>query len=235
MFGIINEALLNNLENTYLYLTEGQFKKKFNKYAKTILENNTIREFYNIYQQFKTLKFDNELIATQYLDECLKHLNKFDKTVINGLLTLVEGESDVVVDDYIESLDQLVFNEGLTPSDRAEYKVKLIKHLINKEAKTSDNVFDTLHEKVTKKIDGLNVDQKRTIELFIENDNQKITDFYLSLINETRTLIDKKIIESDDSNIIKKLTEVTMRLSQLKDQPPLIEEIEKIIELKESF
>jgi hypothetical protein len=236
MFGVLNEALLNTLESAYLKLNEGHFKKQFNKYVRTILENKTIKEFYNIYGQFKNIKFDNELIATHFLDESLKYLNQFDKNEIKLLTTLIEGDVDVEVDDYIDSLDQLIFNENLNVYDRAEHKVKLIKHLTtNKEKQNSEDNFNSLHKKVNNKIDTLNTNQKKVVELFIENDNQKIKDFYLNLIEETRALIDNKTIETDDVNVIKKLTEVNVRLRELKNEPPLIEEIEKIIELKESL
>ena len=73
------------------------------------------------------------------------------------------------------------------------------------------------------------------MELFVENDNEKINNFYLNLINETTESVDNKILNAEDSNTIKKLVEVKQKLTKLKNQTPTIQQIESIVTLKESF
>jgi hypothetical protein len=73
------------------------------------------------------------------------------------------------------------------------------------------------------------------LELFVENDNEKINNFYLNLINETTEVVDNKILNADDSTTIKKLVEVKQKLTKLKNQTPTIQQIESIVTLKESF
>jgi hypothetical protein len=71
--------------------------------------------------------------------------------------------------------------------------------------------------------------------LFIENDTNKINDFYQNLINNTETIVEGKILNTENSDVIKKLVEVKKRLNSLKAENPTIIEIEKIINLKESL
>ena len=71
--------------------------------------------------------------------------------------------------------------------------------------------------------------------MFIENDTNKINDFYQNLINNTETIVEGKILNTENSDVIKKLVEVKKRLNSLKAENPTIIEIEKIINLKESL
>jgi hypothetical protein len=73
------------------------------------------------------------------------------------------------------------------------------------------------------------------LELFVENDNEKINNFYLNLINEASEIVENKILRADDSVVIKKLVEVKHKLNDLKNKKPSIQEIENITILKESF
>jgi hypothetical protein len=237
MFGAINESVLNNLEKIYLEEGDEIFKKEFNKYIKTIKENKDLKEFYEVYDLFKQVNFDDESIAKEFVEESINYLKSFDRTQITKLDYIGESVStnnDVSV-EY--KLDQLIFNENINLKDKATLKVKLIKQITKKDKEVIDykSKFKVLHEKINENVSKLNETESKILELFVENDNEKINNFYLNLINETTEVVDNKILNADDSTTIKKLVEVKQKLTKLKNQTPTIQQIESIVTLKESF
>lgn len=237
MFGAINESVLNNLEKIYLEEGDEIFKKEFNKYIKTIKENKDLKEFYGVYDLFKQANFDDESIAKEFVEESINYLKSFDKTQITKL-GYIEESTSTNNDASIEyKLDQLIFNEGINLKDKATLKVKLIKQITkkDKEAINYKSKFKVLHEKINENVSKLNDTESKILELFVENDNEKINNFYLNLINETTESVDNKILNAEDSNTIKKLVEVKQKLTKLKNQTPTIQQIESIVTLKESF
>ena len=237
MFGAINESVLNNLEKIYLEEGDEIFKKEFNKYIKTIKENKDLKEFYGVYDLFKQANFDDESIAKEFVEESINYLKSFDKTQITKL-GYIEESASTNNDASIEyKLDQLIFNEGINLKDKATLKVKLIKQITkkDKEAINYKSKFKVLHEKINENVSKLNDTESKILELFVENDNEKINNFYLNLINETTESVDNKILNAEDSNTIKKLVEVKQKLTKLKNQTPTIQQIESIVTLKESF
>ena len=237
MFGTINENILNNLEKFYLDQNEEVFKKEFNKYIKTIKENKDLKEFYEVYDLFKQVNFDDEVIAKEFVEESVNYLKNFDKTQINKLDAFQESEFKCNESTIEYKLDQLIFNENINLKDKVVLKVNLIKQLTKKNEKVSDykSKFKVLHEKINENVSKLNETQSSILELFIENDNEKINNFYSDLINETTEIVDNKILKTDDTVVIKKLVEVKQKLTNLKTQKPTIEEIENITTLKESL
>lgn len=237
MFGTINENILNNLEKIYLDQNEEVFKKEFNKYIKTIKENKDLKEFYEVYDLFKQVNFDDEVIAKEFVEESINYLKNFDKSQINKLGAIQESEFKYNESTVEYKLDQLIFNENINLKDKAVLKVNLIKQLTKKNEKVSDykSNFKVLHEKINENVSKLNETQSSILELFIENDNEKINNFYSNLINETTEIVDNKILKTDDTVVIKKLVEVKQKLTNLKAQKPTIEEIENITTLKESL
>ena len=81
----------------------------------------------------------------------------------------------------------------------------------------------------------LNENQIELLNLFIENDSQKINDYYTNLINEVTDIVENNIVATDNGEVIKRLVEVKKKLNTLKTQKPNIDEVEKIISLKDSF
>lgn len=237
MFGTIKENILNKLEKTYTESGDSVFKKEFNHYIQTIKENKDLKEFYDIYDLFKQINFDDIDVAKEFVEESVNYLKSFDKNQIDKLTVLVDKIENINENTIDYKLDQIIFNENLSLKDKAQLKVDLIRQITKK-----DNLevnykesFDTLHNKINENISKLNEEQTQILELFVENNVEKINNFYTELINSTESLVENKILESDDSNVIKKLVEVKKRLTTLKTEKPNIEEVEKIISLKESF
>ena len=240
MFGILKENVLNQLEKTHNNKGEKVFKKEFNQYIKTIKENKNLKEFYEVYDLFNQVNFDNEAVAKEFVDESILYLKQFDKTevkILESILETTEQLKPVHADSIEFKLDHLIFNENLNLKDKAIYKIALIKQITNRGITKLNHqeAFGVLHDKINENVSKLNETQMEVLDLFVENDNQKINNFYSNLINEVETIVENNIINTDSSEVIKRLVEVKKKLNQLKSQTPNINEVEKIISLKESF
>lgn len=237
MFGTIKENILNKLEKTYTEGGESVFKKEFNHYIRTIKENKDLKEFYEVYDLFKQVNFDDTDVAKEFIEESINYLKTFDKTQVDKLSGLVDTIENINENTIEYKLDQIVFNENISLKDKAQLKVDLIRQITKKE-NTEINYkdsFDTLHTKINENVSKLNEEQTKALELFIENDGEKINAFYSELITSTEAIVENKIVDTENSEVIKKLVEVKRRLNTLKVEKPNIVEIEKIIALKESF
>ena len=240
MFGILKENVLNKLEKTYNDNGETVFKKEFNQYIKTIKENKDLKEFYEVYDLFNQVNFDDESIAKEFVDESINYLKQFNLDTVKLLESMLASEDKLnsLHEESIEyKLDQLVFNENLDLKDKAIFKVKLIKQITNRntEKVNHQEAFNTLHDKINENVSKLNENQIELLNLFIENDSQKINDYYTNLINEVTDIVENNIVATDNGEVIKRLVEVKKKLNTLKTQKPNIDEVEKIISLKESF
>ena len=237
MFGTIKENILNKLEQTQSSGDENGFKKEFNRYIRTIKENKDLKEFYEVYDLFKQVNFDDVDVAKEFVEESIKYLKQYDAKQIDKLINLVEKVEKINENSIDFKLDQLIFNENVSLKEKAKYKVEISKHITKKQDEKINykDIFGTLHNKITENVAKLNSEQTRALELFIENDSEKIKNFYHNLINETETIVENNIVNSENSDVIKKLIEVKKRLNTLKTETPNIVEIEKIIDLKESF
>jgi hypothetical protein len=239
MFGILKENVLNKLEETYTNKGEKEFKKEFYSFIKLIKENKNLKEFYEVYDLFKQVNFNSEETAKEFIEESVKYLKSFNKNDFALLEKILESrERKPLYPETIEyKLDQLVFNENINLQDRAIFKVNLIKQIVNKDNQKVDykQTIDTLYTKINENVSKLNEDQAKVLDLFIENDNKKINNYYQNLINETAELVDQKVIKTENVDVAKKLLEVKVRLNNLKSEVPTVSEIEKIISLKESF
>mgnify|MGYP000318088386 CR=1 FL=1 len=85
MYGQLKESILSNLEKTYQNKGEKDFKESFAKYVKVLKENNTLREFNEVYDLLNTMKFKDESIAKEFVEESITHLKSFDLSVVDKL------------------------------------------------------------------------------------------------------------------------------------------------------
>jgi len=239
MFGILKENVLNKLEETYANKGEKDFKKEFYSFIKVIKENKNLKEFYEVYDLFKQVNFNNDDTAKEFVEESIKYLKSFNNTNFALLEQILESrDKKPLHPESIEyKLDQLVFNENINLQTKAVCKVNLIKQIVNKENQKVEykQTLEKLYTRINENVSKLNEYQVKVLDLFIENDTNKINNFYYNLINETTELVDTKIIKTENVDVAKKLLEVKVRLYNLKYETPTVAEIEKIISLKESF
>jgi len=236
MFGQLKESILSNLEKTYKDNGEKDFKKSFTKYVKVLKENNTLREFNEVYDLLNTMRFNDELIAKDFVEESIAHLKSFDLSVVDKLKTLIENTVSIK-GTVNESIDQLVFNKKLSLVEKVSHKTNLIKHLIRVE-KSNESLkesIDKINNSLVDKISKLNEEQVKVLNLFAENDESAINNYYATLVESTQAMVEETINKSDDIIVVKKLLEVRTKLNGIKNEKPSLETIDNIIDLKKSF
>jgi len=236
MFGQLKESILSNLEKIYQEKGEKDFKKSFSMYVKVLKENNVLREFNEVYNLLNTIKFENEDIAKEFVEESITHLKTFDLTKVDALKTLTENI--VIVNNVInESIDQLVFNKKLSLVDKVKHKTNLVKHLtkVDEDIVSIKESIDKINESLADKISKLNEEQVKVLNLFAENDESAINGYYSTLIESTQDMVEKTINKADDIIVVKKLLEVRSKLNEMKNQKPSLEVIDNVLDLKKSF
>lgn len=236
MFGQLKESILSNLEKTYKDNGEKDFKKSFAKYVKVLKENNTLREFNEVYDLLNTMKFEDEVIAKEFVEESITHLKSFDLSAVDKLKSLTENT--VSIEGTVnESIDQLVFNKKLSLVDKVAHKTNLVKHLVRveKSMESLTESIEKINTSLTDKISKLNEEQVKVLNLFAENDESAINNYYTSLVESAQIMVENTINESDDIIVVKKLLEVRTKLNEMKNEKPSLETIDNIIDLKKSF
>lgn len=236
MFGQLKESILSNLEETYKNNGEKDFKQSFAKYVKVLRENNTLREFNEVYDLLNTMKFKDESIAKEFVEESITHLKSFDLSVVDKLKTLTENTVSIK-GTVNESIDQLVFNKKLSLVEKVSHKTNLVKHLVREEKSTESlkESIDKINNSLANKISKLNEEQVKVLNLFAENDESSINNYYTTLIESTQGMVEETINKSDDIIVVKKLLEVRTKLNEMKNEKPSLETIDNIIDLKKSF
>ncbi len=236
MFGQLKESVLTGLEKEYTLNGESNFKKQFAKYVKVLKENKSLKEFNEIYDLLNNMRFDNEFIAKEFVEESINHLKSLNLGEVEKLKPLAENLISIEGSTN-NSIDQLVFNENLSILDKVKHKTNLVNHLLRSEG-SKDSVNESIGvitDKLNDKISKLNEEQIKVLNLFAENDESKINDYYTNLINETSVLVEDSINNSDDIMIVKKLLEVRTRLIDMNTKKPGLESIDMIIDLKKTF
>jgi hypothetical protein len=236
MFGQLKESILSDLEKTYQEKGEKDFKKSFAKYVKVLKENNVLREFNEVYNLLNTMKFENEEIAKEFVEESIVHLKSFDLTKVNALKSLTENVT-MVNNTINESIDQLIFNKKISLVDKIKHKTNLIKHLtrVDENVLSLKESIDKINESLADKISKLNEEQVKVLNLFAENDESAINKYYTTLIESTQSVVEETINKADDIIIVKKLLEVRSKLNEMKNQKPSLDVIDNVLDLKKSF
>jgi hypothetical protein len=236
MFGQLKESILSDLEKTYQEKGEKDFKKSFAKYVKVLKENNVLREFNEVYNLLNTMRFDNEDIAKEFVEESVTHLKTFDLTKVDALKNLTENIT-IVNNTVNESIDQLVFNKKLSLVDKVKHKTNLVKHLtrVDENVVSIKESIDKINESLADKISKLNEEQVKVLNLFAENDESAINGYYTTLIESTQNMVEETINKADDIIVVKKLLEVRSKLNEMKNQKPSLDVIDNVLDLKKSF
>jgi hypothetical protein len=130
-----------------------------------------------------------------------------------------------------------VFNKKLSLVEKVSHKTNLIKHLVREEksAESLKESIDKINNSLADKISKLNEEQVKVLNLFAENNESAINNYYTTLIESTQGMVEETINKSDDIIVVKKLLEVRTKLNEMKNEKPSLETIDNIIDLKKSF
>jgi len=236
MFGKLKESVLSSLESTMNNKGEKDFKSEFAEYIKVLKEDNVLREFNETYNLLNDLKFDDELMALAFVDESIKRLKEIDGTSTDKLSKLTEETIDIS-GTINHSIDELVFNKNLSIVDKVEHKTKLVRNVIKNSVNGEElnESIDSITSRLNNKVSQLNEEQVKALNIFADNDESKINEYYATLINEVSALVNKTVNESNDIIIVKKLLSVNTRLNEMSNNKPTLEAIDDILDLKKTF
>ena len=237
MFGLIKENILTGLEDIYNQGNKKEFKKGFANFTKIIKESKDIKGLFELYHLANNTKFDNDILAKEFIDECLVYANKYDKSKISLLKDI---STDITINENRNTtdycLDQLIFNENISLTNKLKVRSNFIKLLTNKVTSKDINesikkLGDSLNDKMTQ----LTEEQIKIVNLLAEGNETDINEYYKGVISETSSIIDDKIVITEDTTTIKKLIEVKKKLNKLSKDAPNVDNIDSIIELKNSL
>ena len=236
MFGKLKESVLTNLESTMKDKGEKDFKSKFAEYIKVLKENDTLRSYNEAYNLLNESKFDDELTAKIFLDESINRLKELDVSSTKALMDLTE-EVVSIEGTVNHSIDELVFSKDLSIVETVEHRVKLINNLVKGgvDMNKLNEEIESLSKNLSGKISKLNEEQVKVLNLFSENDESKVKEYYDELISETNTLVNQAITESEDIVVIKKLLSVNTKLNEMSKEKPTLESMDNILDLKKTF
>jgi|TARA_B100001093_G_scaffold463885_1_gene480285 hypothetical protein len=222
-FGTIKNKILIKLTESY---GDDKFKEHLNKVFRPIMENESLKELYSLYEEIETMSFGDKETAIIYVDEISKVLNtRYDKmtdTFHTRLLkTINEHLKDVECkpNELYEHLDTLLIPDTLTNiSKKVLAKKKLVEHLTT--PKTIENVtFKSVNENLLNSVlvNNFNVSYD---EQLTENEREKLKD-YMSLsgkeIQEKFSELKESVYEKLDT-LSEGEKDFTEKSKQVKDE-----------------
>jgi rRNA-processing protein FCF1 len=235
MFGVIKESVLNELESLYKSGETDKLKNEFATYLKNVKKYKGAKLVYEIYSTYDDVIFEDYDVAKEFVDTSLELLKGIKRGSLNGFFKIYESKASEIKNLRYKNLDRLLFEENLTIKERAELKVSLAKSLLKKSNSSVKFSLSEIENRLNEKISVLNEEQREVLGLFLENKQLEIESYYSNLIFETSDLINTKILVTEDTALIKKLAEVQKKLIHYNYEIPNLDNIDKIISLKESI
>lgn len=229
MFGLIKEALLYDLINDYQKLDENNFKGKFKSTVASLIKDKNLKEFYHFYSAINEMMFDDVSEAKEFINEGIEHLKTLN--IDKWLNKYKDINKNVFIPEHIKCLDKLIFKKNVSFIDKFNCKNVLVEHLTKQNITTVS--IDDLVATLDSKLDSLNEDERYVLDLFYSEDTDKINEYYDKLINECFDNINNISKKENDLEVIKNLNEVSIKLHKLSKESPSIENIEKILHLKQ--
>ncbi len=193
-FGHIKNKVLTKLSNSY---GKSEFKSNLKNHFKPIMENDTVKEMYSLYEELETKTFDDKDTAVLYVEELSNVLKEKYNDISETLIKMNESLSDVDSknDKLYECIDSLSSPDKLgNISDKVISKKYLVEHLLtNKTNKTlvvKNGVNENLLNSVL--VNNFNLSYDKTLS---EEDRSKLKEI-LSLDQESLEEKTKTIHES---------------------------------------
>jgi hypothetical protein len=220
-FGKIKQQI-----NTILfesYSDKSRFKTIFKEFYSILKKNKTIKEYYVIYSNLETQKFDNIEDATNYLNESLDYLKTLDAdfSVAHDFILKFDVKKPYVREPLMESIDTLLLEtKSSLIESRMNAKKTLVSHLLTKKSESNHVIegmlpikiyTNLIAKKFNKKYENLNEWEKNLIKTIISNDDDKLKTIEESIIKENLDLIESKI-DLGDYELKEKLSKVKLKL-----------------------
>lgn len=220
-FGNIKQQINNILFESYS--DKNKFKTIFKEFYNILKTNKTIKEYYIVYSNIESKKFDDVSDATNYLNESVDYLKSLDTdfTVLHNFILKHGADKPFVKETLLESIDTLLQDtKSNLIEDRMNAKKSLVNHLLEKKSESDNIVEGTLPIKVytnliakkfNKKYENLTESEKDLIKTIISNDETKLSSIEESFIKENLELVNNKI-NIGDAELKEKLSKVKLKL-----------------------
>jgi hypothetical protein len=239
-FGKIKQDINNILFESYS--DKNRFKMIFKEFYNILKNNKTIKEYYIVYSNIETKKFDDVSDATSYLNESLDYLKSLDGdfSLAHDFILKYKSEKTFVKETLLENIDTLLQDtKSNLIESRMSAKKYLVSHLLTKKS-VSDNVVEgtlpikvytnLIAKKFNKKYENLNEWEKDLIKTIISNDENKLSSIEESIVKENLELVNNKI-NIGDTELKEKLSKVKLKLENYSSEDKK-DSIIKLIKLK---
>jgi len=239
-FGKIKQDINNILFESYS--DKNRFKMIFKEFYNILKNNKTIKEYYIVYSNIETKKFDDVSDATSYLNESLDYLKSLDGdfSLAHDFILKYKSEKTFVKETLLENIDTLLQDtKSNLIESRMSAKKYLVSHLLTKKSVSDNLVEGTLPIKVytnliakkfNKKYENLNEWEKDLIKTIISNDENKLSSIEESIVKENLELVNNKI-NIGDTELKEKLSKVKLKLESYSSTDKK-DSIIKLIKLK---
>jgi hypothetical protein len=239
-FGKIKQDINNILFESYS--DKNRFKMIFKEFYNILKNNKTIKEYYIVYSNIETKKFDDVSDATSYLNESLDYLKSLDGdfSLAHDFILKYKSEKTFAKETLLENIDTLLQDtKSNLIESRMSAKKYLVSHLLTKKS-VSDNVVEgtlpikvytnLIAKKFNKKYENLNEWEKDLIKTIISNDDAKLKTIEESIVKENLELVNNKI-NIGDTELKEKLSKVKLKLENYSSEDKK-DSIIKLIKLK---
>jgi len=239
-FGKIKQDINNILFESYS--DKNRFKMIFKEFYNILKNNKTIKEYYIVYSNIETKKFDDVSDATSYLNESLDYLKSLDGdfSLAHDFILKYKSEKTFAKETLLENIDTLLQDtKSNLIESRMSAKKYLVSHLLTKKS-VSDNVVEgtlpikvytnLIAKKFNKKYENLNEWEKDLIKTIISNDENKLSSIEESIVKENLELVNNKI-NIGDTELKEKLSKVKLKLESYSSTDKK-DSIIKLIKLK---
>ena len=239
-FGKINQDINNILFESYS--DKNRFKMIFKEFYNILKNNKTIKEYYIVYSNIETKKFDDVSDATSYLNESLDYLKSLDGdfSLAHDFILKYKSEKTFAKETLLENIDTLLQDtKSNLIESRMSAKKYLVSHLLTKKS-VSDNIVEgtlpikvytnLIAKKFNKKYENLTEWEKDLIKSIISNDDAKLKTIEESIVKENLELVNNKI-NIGDTELKEKLSKVKLKLENYSSEDKK-DSIIKLIKLK---
>jgi hypothetical protein len=239
-FGKIKQDINNILFESYS--DKNRFKMIFKEFYNILKNNKTIKEYYIVYSNIETKKFDDVSDATSYLNESLDYLKSLDGdfSLAHDFILKYKSEKTFAKETLLENIDTLLKDtKSNLIESRMSAKKYLVSHLLTKKS-VSDNVVEgtlpikvytnLIAKKFNKKYENLTEWEKDLIKSIISNDDAKLKTIEESIVKENLELVNNKI-NIGDTELKEKLSKVKLKLENYSSEDKK-DSIIKLIKLK---
>lgn len=239
-FGKLKQGINNILIESYT--DKDKFRTIFKEFYDILKNNKTIKEYYVVYSNLDTKKFDDNADAVNYLNESLTYLKSLDNdfSVLHNFILKHNSGKSYTKETLMENIDLLLQDTRAHLIDtRINAKKYVVSHLLMKESK-SENVIEgvlpikvytnLIAKKFNKKYENLTEWEKDLVKAVIDNDNKKLKSIEETIIKENLDLVTSKL-NINNTEMKEKLSKVKLKLESYSSDD-VKDSIIKLLQLK---